>query len=84
MPITAISFVIDGLVGGLQRFGVLRTVMFIALGATFAVAVILMATIGRRLTIVEIWIIFTVWLAVRALASMVAWRRLLAIQARIH
>lgn len=78
MPITAISFVIDGLVGGLQRFGVLRTVMFIALGATFAVAAIFLAIIGRRLTIAEIWIIFASWLAVRALASMVAWRKLLA------
>lgn len=78
MPITAISFVIDGLVGGLQRFSVLRTVMFIALGATFVVAVILLAIIGRKLTIVEIWIIFASWLAVRALASMVAWRKLLA------
>ena len=77
MPITAISFVVDGLVGGFQRFQLLRTIMLISLVAAVLFAVVLLISFGRHLSVVDIWIIFGAWLAVRGVASLVAWKRLL-------
>lgn len=77
MPVTAVSFVIDGLVGGFEGFAILRTIMFISLLAAGTAALILVLIVGRHLDIIDIWLIFGIWLLTRAVASLLAWKKLL-------
>ncbi len=77
MPFTAVSFVIDGLIGGFQHFHLLRTIMLISLVVTAAFALIMLATLGPQLSVSNVWTIFGVWLVVRAIVSLVAWKKLL-------
>lgn len=83
MPITAVSFVIDGLVGGFQRFDLLRTIMLISLAAAAAVALALLVEFGPKLGIAYVWVIFGTWLTARGIASLVAWTRLLSSHVRM-
>ncbi len=78
MPVTAVSFVIDGLVGGFQRFQLLRTIMLVSFAAAAIFAAAVLAIYGRGLSVTDVWIIFGAWLVVRGAASLVAWRRLLS------
>ena len=82
MPITAVSFVIDGLVGGFQRFKLLRTIMLISLAGAVVSAAVVLYIYGRGLSVSDVWIIFGAWLVVRGVASLVAWRRLLSSHVR--
>ncbi|MGC8465937.1 MAG: MATE family efflux transporter [Acidimicrobiales bacterium] len=75
MPLTAVSFVIDGLLAGLERFDLLRTIMVVSF-----IAFVLVALLLRSLTTLvdgeeSVWSAFTVWLAVRTLLSSVLWWR---------
>jgi len=78
MPITALSFVIDGLVGGFQRFHLLRTIMLISFVAAALFALLLFIVLGSSLSVADVWIIFGSWLIVRGITSLAAWRKLLA------
>ncbi|TAN20201.1 MAG: MATE family efflux transporter [Actinomycetota bacterium] len=78
MPVTALSFVIDGLVGGFQRYQLLRTIMLISFVTAAVFAIVVLIVRGSSLSIVDVWIIFGSWLLVRGIASLVAWRKLLA------
>jgi putative MATE family efflux protein len=78
MPITAISFVIDGLVGGFERYHLLRTIMLLSFFAAAAVALALLVIAGRQLSVGDVWVIFGAWLVVRGVASLVVWRKLLS------
>lgn len=77
MPVTAVSFVIDGLIGGFQHFHLLRTIMLISLVTTAAFTLVLLAVLDPQLSVIDVWVIFGVWLVVRAFASLVAWKKLL-------
>lgn len=77
MPITAVSFVIDGLVGGLERFATLRTIMLISLAAASLFAALSLLIPSKEITITRVWWIFLSWLIVRGIASLAAWRTLL-------
>lgn len=79
MPITAVSFVIDGLVGGLQSFKTLRTIMLISLAVSLTLLVIILFVVGKHLSVADIWIIFGSWLVARGITSLIAWRKLLAV-----
>ncbi|NNN18432.1 MAG: MATE family efflux transporter [Acidimicrobiaceae bacterium] len=78
MPVTAISFVIDGLIGGFQRFHLLRTIMLISFVAAAVLAAVLLIVLGPSLSVGDIWAIFGAWLVARGIASFVAWKKLLS------
>lgn len=76
MPITALSFVIDGLVGGFQRFYLLRSVMVYSFAVFCIFAVVGLAVFGRSLGVVGVWSVFGAWLIVRGILSYRCWRPL--------
>lgn len=79
MPITAVSFVIDGLVGGLQRFKTLRTIMLVSLAIALIFLVAMVLVVGKQLSVADVWIVFGAWLVARCITSLIAWKKLLAI-----
>lgn len=73
MPITALSFVIDGLVGGFQRFYLLRKVMVYSFFVFCLFAVGGLALFGGGLGVVGVWGVFGSWLVVRGVLSYRCW-----------
>ncbi len=76
MPITAVSFVVDGLVGGLERFDLLRNAMLISFAA-FAVACFAVSLLGMPVGVGAVWVGFAAWLVVRAAMSLIYCRKVL-------
>jgi Na+-driven multidrug efflux pump len=75
MPVTAISFVIDGLLAGIERFDLLRTIMIFSFAAFVAAAVLLRGFATLIGGVESVWTAFSLWIAVRALISVVLWWR---------